>query len=96
MISIVCVLHEPISVQGRQGPLIGKDDRTLVTFYIVLFISAWIFLLHAVLTHSPSRMVKLSLITLARGARQFVVQEALDTTGREHKDIYTQHPVKVT
>ena len=45
MISIVCVLHEPITVQGRQGPLIGKDDRTLVTFYIVLFIYAWIFLL---------------------------------------------------
>ena len=30
MISIVCVLHEPITVQGRQGPLIGKDDRNAV------------------------------------------------------------------
>ena len=45
MISVVFVLHEPITVQGRQGPLKGKDDRTLVPFYIVLFIYAWIFLL---------------------------------------------------
>ena len=44
MVSIVCVLHEPITVQGRQvGSFLRKDDswdRTLV-IYIVLFIYAY-------------------------------------------------------
>merc|ERR1719340_629795 len=42
----------------------------------------WVAVVACTVVIRPSRMPKLSLITLARGARQLVVQEALDTTVR--------------
>ena len=83
-----CVLHWYIyHITTRKGKVCPCQyemfEKSFVLWYYGLcVVNFQSYLENFLAQFSPSSMPKLSLMTLARGARQLVVQEALETTVR--------------